>query len=177
MLVLILAGCANSPKPVADKSERFKLNGFSVLSPNEDGWFILDEKESSITFGKKPSDDEDFATFASASLLEFTANVENEKEFLETVKSLREIFINPDEQQIISHNERLAPKMGKYCVKYMIKTMGEDLREKYGMTCRHPKNKELILDSSVLQKGAGKSDTLIKTAAKFLPHVQFEELK
>lgn len=180
-VILAISGCATQPKPIVNPSERIKLNGFSVLPPDENGWFILDKKDSSITFGKQGKEDGEFTTIATASLITFSASVKDEEQFLETVKSLREIYINPEEQQIVSHNEKLAPKIGEYCVKYMIKTEYEnDTREKYGLTCRHPKNNEFILDFSVLQKGEDTSDAEIKepikTAQKFLPQVQFEEL-
>ena len=94
MCVLLVAGCLHTPKPVSDHSKRVTLHGFSLLPPNEEGWYEMNKQESSITFGKKCKTGE-FKTFASASLLDFNTQVKSEREFLDTVKSLREIYINP----------------------------------------------------------------------------------
>jgi len=171
VILLILSGCA-STKIAPDG--RMSLNGFSVMPPEGEEWSIVNETPSKIIFGKKLEDE--YPVLATAMLIDFPIDTNDEKQFVKTIASFRELYVNPDEYEIISHNEEPAPNKGAYCTKYIIKLLApESEREQYGFTCRHPNNKNAVVDFNIAKKGEDTSDeTIIQTAAKFLSSVQFE---
>jgi len=125
LLILLVEGCASrhraSPKiQTIAPATRYTLAGYSVLSPNESGWIVVEKNDSHIVFGKQSYLVPDTRAALVADI-PFSRVFKDPVKFLEFVKEGQIKGSDPKRFRILKHEEVLDNRYGPFCVKHYMK--------------------------------------------------------
>lgn len=142
---------------VAEINKPYFIIGTKLISPNEEGWSVSQNSQSSITFGKKLSPSTD-SLIANSNI--FLINGFNDdKSFFEHIISEREKNDDKKRFKSLAVKNTYVELKGNSCIHY--ETLAEDHKSKsksnksfqyfntVGFFCRHPANKSIAVQYEV----------------------------
>lgn len=158
LVIVSLTGCAG-PRPITDPTMSLDAPGFSVLPPQEEGWYIWQKSRDSLTLGKKGKhiDESYIITVEIKELPEKVRTKEDFHDFIDLVLRTMEEQEKWDtrfvtlESKYWPSDERSEP-----CVRY-VKAFedhgarkGSDRKDPMilmaeGLFCRHPYKKNMAV--------------------------------
>jgi hypothetical protein len=186
MCFILLTGCATVPFPaVTDQTIRRNYQGFSILPPEGKNWYIMQENQDAVAFGKKMASRTH--TFTTAVLIaQINPSWKNPEEFLAFVKKGKIEDTDPQRFKIITDEYLVTTKFGKYSVEYHMKAEDRGayrsegapflIIDIYGYCCIHPQKADMYYDIQYSERGrSGESDPSLKDIGdEFINNFQFE---
>lgn len=146
--------------PVSGPGVAYELKGYSILAPQGKDWFELKRDAQTAFFGKKLASRTHafIATAMSAPIIDKFDTPEQFRDYIGRVLPLR----GDARHTVIENRVEMDDRLGRFCVKYHIKTEDRDapyaqgktlLAETFGVTCLHPENANLNISVSYTERG------------------------
>jgi len=186
--LLLIEGCIGIKKsvPVTDHQSRIGFNGYSVLPPEGDHWYLTEKSETAVILEKQISGLHMFYATAVASPL--LINFDSPGEFVAWVKKKRDRDSDPTRFRLIEHVEKPDRLFGAYCSRYYWKSVDTQLPKTHGATfilemngysCMHPAAPSLLIDIGYSEEYDPANHTPIdkKEGEEFLRTLRFDDLE
>jgi len=196
-LVILCASCASTQstpwQEVPLPSKQFVLNGFSLVLPNETGWWVntrLSPDRLSLVKNNHTSDP--YETYAIQAWVLNVRVFKSNEQFLQAVKDGMPLNKDP-RYKILKHDINPHKKNGEYCALAQVvaedhgqipnfgfgihRRPGHMILEEIELTCRHPRNNSVAINISFsLRYYPGERDSLFsEKAMKVVDSVTFAD--
>lgn len=174
-ILLTVVGCMPIPTktlltPVTDLTKPIEFQGFSILPPNGENWFISGQNKYKVLFVKR-LDSQSSATNTKAYGLEaqvrtffVSPQLKTHKEILEHIDAEKKKNVNAGERLLTFNSSSMNGSLGSDCLKYDWKLEDRGvpvigraaievfIREEHGFTCLHPNYPQYVVELAYGQR-------------------------
>ena len=193
-LVILCTSCASAVQEVPLPPKPFVLKGFSLVPPDEKGWYV-DTKPSPdrLLLVKRNHDKDPYENYAIEAYALNVSIFKSNELFLQAVKEGKAIISDP-RYKILKHDRNPYMQRGQYCALSHVvaedhgrvpsfgfgihRRLGHMIFEEIGLTCRHPQKNNVALDLAFsLRYYPGEREPLFsERAMKVVDSVKFTDL-
>jgi len=181
ILTLLTVGCVSTSTPPsvakATVNGEYEILGAKIYSPNNAGWYLLQQSQYSVTFGMIPTTTD--SAIANVTIFKIDG-FEDDKSFLESIIATRSKVDDETRWKNSVLENQLVTFKGYSCFNY--KTVAEDHKSKskskktfqyfhtLGTTCRHPDYKDIAVQAEFSYRADSKAipESIQTVADKFI---------
>lgn len=142
------------PNPVLEPAQRWAFDGFSLLPPQEDGWFSLVKTRSRAVFAKRGAEEER-GVFATVFAERVEAPMPTPESFLERMRARRARELDGNRVRAVRVAEDLESRAAPWCTRYRVEAdeavawyESARVTEVLGRACLHPDMPGWVVDAS-----------------------------
>jgi hypothetical protein len=168
------------PNPILEPSQRWAFDGFSILPPQENGWYSLAKTRTRAVLVKLGPGGES-NTFATVVADRLDGPMPTPEAFLETMRARRGRGVDAARVAAVRHDESLESESQPWCTRYRMRAdevvpwyASAQVTEVLGRACLHPQMPGVVVDAAyaVRVPFGDASGSAPEVAARFLAGLQ-----